>query len=403
MAVLNSLPGITVSICVKDKALLEYDCDDFITTNAPKDPAVAEYQSQRTVAKYIESIADAQYEIRCTMRNPYTFEGNTTSLGFRALVDGSLLYPCVLIPKQECLDDKFVNVTFKGNEYQDSMGNQFLQRLKFIKVQTTANGTTFASDMLEDREGESLGMIEIHVHGLTDDHKSKFSSGKAAPSLATYEIDENKLKGQAKSHGTPYGKAIKSRGKWEIFTSSYSDGEEYPIAIFKFRYGSKKDLQALGVIARDPEPQELAVADVQTTPPSSSSATQQTPSSEPVPAALQATPPFTSLIDRGLGVDRSHTFQLFEQFLQLIQAPANTGVPAPAGLKMEGSSIGHTIKHEQNDTAAALTASPATPIKREHKEGEVQTPCKRPRKDHGKVTVTIDLSADDSDHAIEVD
>lgn len=84
MAVLQSLPGIEVFVCVKGEALEEYDDDE-----AQADVESGEtnqYQASKTVSKYIESVTDQEFAIKLLVGNPYYFDCG--SLGFSIRVDG---------------------------------------------------------------------------------------------------------------------------------------------------------------------------------------------------------------------------------------------------------------------------------------------------------------------------
>ncbi|CAD6442057.1 cb0b002f-385d-45ab-a81f-dbceabd4699c [Sclerotinia trifoliorum] len=66
-------------------------------------------------------------------------------------------------------------------------------------------------------------------------------------------VHEKALKGQAMSHGTTLGvpQAVKKRRR---YTTRSLDGKDFPIAIYQFKYRSKKSLQSLLILERTPEP-----------------------------------------------------------------------------------------------------------------------------------------------------
>ncbi|KAF7863811.1 hypothetical protein EAF04_006776 [Stromatinia cepivora] len=66
-------------------------------------------------------------------------------------------------------------------------------------------------------------------------------------------VHEKALKGQAMSHGTTLG-VPQAVMKGEKYHSQYLDGRDYPIAIYRFKYRSKKSLQSLLILERTPEP-----------------------------------------------------------------------------------------------------------------------------------------------------
>jgi hypothetical protein len=62
MAVLDALPGLTVSVYVNGQPLPEFEDD---TEKEPPDGLVAEYQASRTIWKYVEAVSDKGFSIRC--------------------------------------------------------------------------------------------------------------------------------------------------------------------------------------------------------------------------------------------------------------------------------------------------------------------------------------------------
>ncbi|KAJ8066197.1 hypothetical protein OCU04_005283 [Sclerotinia nivalis] len=66
------------------------------------------------------------------------------------------------------------------------------------------------------------------------------------------KMHEKALKGQAMSHGTTLG-VPQAVMKKKRYTSRYLDGEDYPIAIYRFKYRSKRSLQSLLILERTPE------------------------------------------------------------------------------------------------------------------------------------------------------
>ncbi|KAB8304359.1 hypothetical protein EYC80_003767 [Monilinia laxa] len=111
MAVLNDVRGIQVTVRVDGKALEEYDDDDVETV--PGD--AGEYRALRTVAKYIESCTDKNFDIKYQVDDEYKFD--SPHLTFSTYVDGTKVSggfvanrdPCYRKNTVEGLRSKFDN------------------------------------------------------------------------------------------------------------------------------------------------------------------------------------------------------------------------------------------------------------------------------------------------------
>src|SRR3954468_21433157 len=104
MAVLESLPGIEVTVRMCGRPLIEYENND---RTAPKIESseekrqVAEYQASKTVSKMVESVADRNFTIKCSVRAPYVFGDDCAGLSFKFYVDGQELeYTPLLLRSQ---------------------------------------------------------------------------------------------------------------------------------------------------------------------------------------------------------------------------------------------------------------------------------------------------------------
>ncbi|TGO79330.1 hypothetical protein BELL_0036g00190 [Botrytis elliptica] len=80
MAVLDSLPGIEVAVCVDGEPLKEYEnTEDELILNEPeglgKKFEVAKHQRSVTIKKFVESTAGNFFTIKCTIKSPYRYTG----------------------------------------------------------------------------------------------------------------------------------------------------------------------------------------------------------------------------------------------------------------------------------------------------------------------------------------
>jgi hypothetical protein len=87
MAILDLVPGLEVTVCVDDHPLEEYNDDEEVEAQ----PGEAfQHQASRTVSKYVESITDKEFEIRCNVTSAF----NMTALPYfsRSLLMAQNLY-----------------------------------------------------------------------------------------------------------------------------------------------------------------------------------------------------------------------------------------------------------------------------------------------------------------------
>ncbi|TGO61552.1 hypothetical protein BOTNAR_0127g00010 [Botryotinia narcissicola] len=140
----------------------------------------------------------------------------------------------------------------EGNFYKEE-GKLLLQRLPFTETHLTQWDNSIEAATRLDGKGRYVGEIEVRVFREMSPSKSSLVS--TAPLVSKTEIPENLLKGQAKSHSTLFSQGeAEKEGKY-VRMKCCDGGREYPIGIFNFQYGSKGDLEALGVIGRMPEPE----------------------------------------------------------------------------------------------------------------------------------------------------
>jgi hypothetical protein len=87
MAVLETLPGIKVSICIDKRPLREFTDDDFQGGTLRADLPL------KTISKYVQS-ATKEFAIRLEVQPSFNFDFPT--LGFQVYIDGSLVRQPIL-------------------------------------------------------------------------------------------------------------------------------------------------------------------------------------------------------------------------------------------------------------------------------------------------------------------
>ncbi len=144
MAVLDSVPGLEVLVCVEGKPLPEYDDED-----QEREPEPANH-----VCKYVESISDREYTINIRFNVPFTM--NCPSLVVYIKIDGILMNSPVILKRDypgafrgeellfsfaRVVKGKAVDVPGRDNVEQ-------IQNFRFSKIQTSqslqgSSSTTF--------------------------------------------------------------------------------------------------------------------------------------------------------------------------------------------------------------------------------------------------------------------
>jgi hypothetical protein len=139
MAVLDTLPGLTVSIHVDGEPLPEYEDDTEEET--PDDP-VAQYQVARTLCKYVEAISDKEFCIEMSLDPPYRMD--CPALVFPCWIDGNLADEVVLhqaeFPKEirrgRVISPVGTALDGVGVEAPGVKNREFLKKFKFVKIET---------------------------------------------------------------------------------------------------------------------------------------------------------------------------------------------------------------------------------------------------------------------------
>ncbi|TGO21113.1 hypothetical protein BPAE_0239g00010 [Botrytis paeoniae] len=463
MTVLKSLPGIDVTVCVDDKPLKEYEnTEDEVMLNEPeglgKKFEVAKHQRSVTVKKFVESTAGKFFTIKCSVKNPYRYAGACTHISFCSSIDGKNLSWAPLFNKETYEKSSFsLTRVVEGNFYKEE-GELLVQRLQFTETHLTLWNNSIEAATRLDENGRYVGEIEVRV--FREMSPSKASLVSTAPLVSKTEIPENLLKSQAKSHSTLFSQGeAEKEGKY-VKMKCCDGGREYPIGIFNFQYGSKgwRDLEALGIFARMPEPEssssfghdfeplpmptsearaseklfrgtmkeaeaEAKMSDNNSHSGSTSNPMPKTFAPPPIKQELQdaesvqnyipttpsvpggssdTTSPINSASWNLQDLDPTQTGQLFGQFLQYLQAqgggrPSRAPPPHPVGTTTAALS---SLSTSTSSSEIVTTTTPKPPVKREN-EGNGNESRKRRRKIRGKVT--IDLTEDDSDDDVVVD
>ncbi|CAD6441753.1 5e64f466-5db1-46c5-aa7f-0a0062be32f8 [Sclerotinia trifoliorum] len=463
MAVLDSLPGIEVTMCVDGESLKEYENNEHEAMLVEPEALdekfeVVKHQRSVTVKKFVESEAGKLFSIRCAAKDPYRYTGACTHITFECLVDGEIVTGGISMSKDEYEEYGFsYNDVIMGNIYQEQ-GQELLQRFQFIKTRMIDdNPISEATDPYE--RTCLMGKIEVRVFRML------FIGYAGRPnntSLTTQvDVPERMLKGEAKSHSTLFGKGEVIEPRNYADAEFCGGGVDYPIAIFKFQYGSKEDLESLGVIKRCPEPKiepefcfcsdlesvlkpisepqtpKMPLLDIKverellqkTSHAESTSSTPvdtfvcsplkqelqeadrrnpaRTAPTQPVISPNHLSPPNPENLNIQT-LNPTQTGQLIGQIgqpLQLLQGqvgqPAQVLAHTPASFRANNTAAATPTPPVSASSSSGVNVSTSDPPIKREREQSGSRDRKRRRKPRGKVT--IDLTEDDSDDNIVID
>ncbi|TGO50406.1 hypothetical protein BCON_0184g00110 [Botryotinia convoluta] len=252
MVFLDKLPGLEFHFEVNGERVEEYDDDEEVET---KPGPVGEYQSSRTVAKYIEAVTGATFSIKCPISSG--FKMDSPNLLIYVYVDGKYSEGRVVGPHNIgstiCFDGpRIFHPGSRGSAERHTRANY-----RFSELDISNDEARLSSLSKDKAEAEKVGTIEVktwraYAYTLS---KSTSASRERDHRASSSKFHEKALKGQAKSHSVSFspGKTISAQN---YVDTTKLDGEDYPIAIFKFKYRSKESLKQLLIIERTPEPED---------------------------------------------------------------------------------------------------------------------------------------------------
>ncbi|KAF5871951.1 uncharacterized protein Bfra_008978 [Botrytis fragariae] len=247
MAVLEGVRGIEVTVCADRQALQEYDDDEPEGVSAE----VEGYdKATKTASKYIESITGKVFYIKLEISKAFKFDSPIIS--FHVFVDG------MKVRSKHC-GKKHVPLAMnvKGVKNELDNGQTFMMPFKFSDIITSMDDSKLATIKEDATRLSVVGEIMVKVYRKSEPRLSS-AGQRSRVKLAvdtSIPVHEKALKGRAMSHGTVLG-AAQPTGASLRFLSSYIDGADYPIAIYRFKYRSKvaESLESLLILERTPEP-----------------------------------------------------------------------------------------------------------------------------------------------------
>ncbi|KAH6664111.1 hypothetical protein B0J14DRAFT_682687 [Halenospora varia] len=202
-AILESVPGLQVTVRVEGNPLEEYEDDEGVELGPNDDES---YRADRTVSKYVEAISDKEHTIKMQVDPVYTILSPT--LGYRDIVDGQLIeVPVIQLSTKNPVGGHLKDPVSRnsiGRKVQDGQfGNRILlQKYRFAKIEITNDG----------------------IRGQRSQNR-----------YGARRTDWRNMCGNISHRLGPTTVSFPDR----FFHCDYLDGLKKPIAIFKFKYRSK--------------------------------------------------------------------------------------------------------------------------------------------------------------------
>ncbi|KAI9648566.1 hypothetical protein NHQ30_003202 [Ciborinia camelliae] len=247
MAIIPRVPGISVSIHLGDspEPLAEYPDNDI-------DNKVSAYIRKRTTSCYIQSTPGTPFSFHLKIEPPY--EINCPYLGVWFCVndnDGDAeMYGPGHFNEEGILTD-----VLKGHAVVDEMGAMKMREFAFCELDVTDDD---GHETLRQRHGSEremqmhIGNLEVYIYRLKNGKVKTPEPTFQRPNIK--EVHEKILKGQSVSCSVELGEEKEHEEPVEHQVPKYMDCVDKPVAVFKFKYRSKEDLQKELIIPRTPSP-----------------------------------------------------------------------------------------------------------------------------------------------------
>lgn len=236
---LDDIPKLHAHVWVDGQQLAEYDDEDT-------------FLSKTTKSKYIEAVAGSTFSVRVTT-SPAMARDRRDCLVANVYLDGKYVAGKI-INTGDPEADQTREVTGWASNCK-TMGS-ILQKMQFAQLQTT--DAPVGKQKAEDFK--HLGEVSVKcTWGRRTGETGRIGTDKFKPAIDS-SVPEKCLKGRAISSYATLGPVEKLRGPAMYSNVSYPYGE-IPIAVFIFKYRSRRDLQIEGVIPRSPSPVPLEERD----------------------------------------------------------------------------------------------------------------------------------------------
>ncbi|KAI1428550.1 hypothetical protein F5Y12DRAFT_790008 [Xylaria sp. FL1777] len=248
MAILESVPGVEVTVQIAGKDAIEYEADDEGKLSLAK-------HACPTATKYIEAIDDAKFAVKLAASCEYGWDYQKHALVFKLYIDGNHI--CSKLIK----DSNQGEVTVSCKKAFCLQSRQWKSyNLKFSAITTIDK--SHQERLEQDLEvAKRLGHIMVTVHRRIMLCRTGVQP-KTPLVNKEFELVEKSMKGKFISHGTTFSSAKKIKTPKMRYTRALPK-EKRPIAVFHFLYRSKDALQKSLIIPRSPPSPSLSSSSAQ--------------------------------------------------------------------------------------------------------------------------------------------
>ncbi|THX82003.1 hypothetical protein D6D04_03752 [Aureobasidium pullulans] len=214
MAILDSLPGIEITVVVDGEDLHEYQDTDM-------------EDEENTVTKYVEAVTDANFAIKIKGSRELEYKGEYLSL--KVLVDG-LCIEKPLIGRERTRKGSYTRLVEGLN-----VRAGYMRKLRFNTLETV---TEHGFGLPEDLERvKNMGKIEVRLT-----HENKVKRAEAVYNKVVDNegiISEKAIKGQAMTHSLSFDQESRIALAAGMVECKPVEGVPDPVATFFFYYKSK--------------------------------------------------------------------------------------------------------------------------------------------------------------------
>ncbi|KAK4680664.1 hypothetical protein QC764_100150 [Podospora pseudoanserina] len=257
MAILPSIPGLTVTVEVADRPTKEYDDPDADSMQIEMQREEFDHHATPDlpyVVKYIEAKPGAFYHYRVSIQ-PRRFHYVSDHVGFTVVNDGreTGMTHLTFNDRVEKLGLSLVERTV-GSTVSRTRGGSYINRYFCFSALNVVESDQFTTDQVKKQtaRAKETGVLKVHLYHMdvSEGYKPQIISGSGPENETTVTMAEKSLKGRAVDCVTSSVVRPRADHPGLYPTDNYHDPKKRPFAVFEFRYRSKEGLIKEGIIPR---------------------------------------------------------------------------------------------------------------------------------------------------------
>ncbi|KAK4173304.1 hypothetical protein QBC36DRAFT_303764 [Triangularia setosa] len=256
MAILPSIPGLTVTVEVDEKPTKEYDDPEANSMQAEMQPEDFDLPPNHPpndipyVVKYIEAKPGAFYRYKVTLLPRFSKKAH--HLAFSVINDGWRVSPTHITSKNRverhglAVLERTVNCTIRKTR-----GGNFINRYFCFAALNVVESDNFTTEEVKEQmsKAKNCGVLKVELYNMEQFELESWKWGCHDDSEAEMTMAEKALKGKAiDCIANTVSRPSEDPGMYHV--DKYHDPKKRPFAIFEFRYRSKEGLIKEGIIAR---------------------------------------------------------------------------------------------------------------------------------------------------------